>query len=389
MKIGLVLSNPPAYSETFFNAKIKGLQERGFSVTLYVDRHDKKYKLSNVRSAPYAGRNLVRLAFSVITTIIAYTFYTSRLVKFWKLERDRGSKASLIVKKMYLFQHVLKAKADWLHFGFGTMAVGKEYVAEAIDAKMAVSLRGFDINVYPLKHTNIYHLMWSQLDKVHSISNDLLEKAYALGLPKKCPIQIITPAIKVCESIDTNMDFSKPVELLTIARLHYIKNIDILIEAAYQLRESGFDFVWNVIGNGDERDWERYLFHIHQRNLENHVFLLGKKSHKDTLIRLKQCDMYVQTSYTEGFCNALLEAQGYGKLCISFDTGALKENILEGETGWVVKNYTAEDLKNKIIEIYNLPQHHKERVLENARQRVKVHFNLEKQKEEFAHFYQN
>jgi len=32
--IGLVLPNTPAYSETFFNSKIKGLQENGCEVIL-------------------------------------------------------------------------------------------------------------------------------------------------------------------------------------------------------------------------------------------------------------------------------------------------------------------------------------------------------------------
>ena len=34
MKIGLVLSSPPGYSETFFRSKIKGLQANGYEVVL-------------------------------------------------------------------------------------------------------------------------------------------------------------------------------------------------------------------------------------------------------------------------------------------------------------------------------------------------------------------
>jgi colanic acid/amylovoran biosynthesis glycosyltransferase len=36
-KIGIVLSSTPGYSETFFKSKIKGLQESGYDVTLFVD----------------------------------------------------------------------------------------------------------------------------------------------------------------------------------------------------------------------------------------------------------------------------------------------------------------------------------------------------------------
>ena len=40
MKIGIVLSSTPAYSETFFNSKIKGLQKNGFEVVLFVNSKD-------------------------------------------------------------------------------------------------------------------------------------------------------------------------------------------------------------------------------------------------------------------------------------------------------------------------------------------------------------
>ena len=40
-KIGLVLPNVPAYSETFFNSKIKGLQENGFDVILFSNGKNK------------------------------------------------------------------------------------------------------------------------------------------------------------------------------------------------------------------------------------------------------------------------------------------------------------------------------------------------------------
>ena len=37
MKIGIVLSSTPSYSETFFISKIKGLQKHGFEVVLFVN----------------------------------------------------------------------------------------------------------------------------------------------------------------------------------------------------------------------------------------------------------------------------------------------------------------------------------------------------------------
>ena len=42
ISIGLVLPSVPGYSETFFRNKIRGLQENGFKVVLFVENNDKK-----------------------------------------------------------------------------------------------------------------------------------------------------------------------------------------------------------------------------------------------------------------------------------------------------------------------------------------------------------
>ena len=52
MTIGLVISNTPAYSETFFNSKIKGLKENGFKVVLFVSHNTNNFNLCEVKLAP-------------------------------------------------------------------------------------------------------------------------------------------------------------------------------------------------------------------------------------------------------------------------------------------------------------------------------------------------
>ena len=49
MKIGLVLSRTPAYSETFFISKIEGLQKNGFEVVLFVNSKDTHFDLCTVK----------------------------------------------------------------------------------------------------------------------------------------------------------------------------------------------------------------------------------------------------------------------------------------------------------------------------------------------------
>jgi colanic acid/amylovoran biosynthesis glycosyltransferase len=228
------------------------------------------------------------------------------------------------------------------------------------------------------------------VDKVHSISSYLLHKAYDLGLSSDVDYQIITPAVdldKIKQPEDVQVKSSAQLKILTIGRLHWIKGIDEVIETAYALKQRGIDFEWNIIGGGDQKHEERYKFHVDQKQLENQVKFIGKLSHKETLSHLNTTDVYVQTSLSEGFCNATLEAQALGKLCLAYDAGALSENILNKETGWVVPKGQPKLLVEQIIKTSNLPDDEKLRIQNQARQRVNEKFSTEQQTEAFKKFY--
>ena len=129
------------------------------------------------------------------------------------------------------------------------------------------------------------------------------------------------------------------------------------------------------------------MYHIFERKLTKKVFLVGKKSHAETINLVNEADYYIQTSLNEGFCNAVLEAQALGKLCIAFNTGGLSENILDNKTGWLVNNFDSRKLIEKLVKIINLPEAKKYEIAIAAKNRVEEQFNIEKQQEEFVQFY--
>src|SRR5690606_21489460 len=161
------------YSETFFNSKIKGLQENGMEVRIYCQSKKEGFKLCPAIESPKVSRNPILQAWYFLKEFSILLLHLPVLLRYIKLERNEGIGMIQIFKKTYLNAHLLKAKVDWLHFGFATTALGSETVAKAINAKMAVSFRGFDINVYPIKHPNCYQILWKYVDKVHSISKYL------------------------------------------------------------------------------------------------------------------------------------------------------------------------------------------------------------------------
>lgn len=391
MKIGLVLSSSPGYSETFFISKIKGLQEHGFSVVLLTQTVSEDFNLCPVIKAPKVYKNAVFQMIALFFVFFKLLFHLKPVTNFVKLERQEKTAASQIVKKIYLNSHILRQKVDWLHFGFTTQALGSELIAKAIQAKMAISFRGFDINVYLVKHPNCYQLVWKHVDKVHSISNDLLQKAYGFGLNKIVPYSIITPAVNVANlvKVQNPKTDNKTLQIVTVARLNWIKGLDHAINAMNQLKLKGLDFEYHIVGSGTPNEIERYTFQIYQNQLENYVFLHGKLSHAETIKRLGIASVYLQPSIQEGFCNAVLEAQAMGLLCVVTDAGALNENIVHEKTGWVIPKRQPSIIADKIYEIINLSDDKKNIISQNAINRVKNNFKIEDQQKLFIDFYLN
>ena len=99
------------------------------------------------------------------------------------------------LENLYLNSKILTYNLDWLHFSFAATTFRKENVAKSINAQMGVSLRGYDVDIYPLKNQNCYSLMWKKVDKVHSISYSLLEKAKKIGLDSSINQEVIFPAV--------------------------------------------------------------------------------------------------------------------------------------------------------------------------------------------------
>lgn len=387
MKIGLFLSAPPGYSETFFRSKIEGLQKNGVEVRLFCYYSNQDFTLCPVSESPQATSNPFLQSWRFLREFVLMLPYLATVIRYINLERKEGTDWIPLFKRIYLNANLLKVKLDWLHFGFATMALGNETVAKAIGAKMAVSFRGFDMTVYPIKNPGCYEKLWRYVDKVHTISLSLLDLARTHGMPEKISYAKITPAIDIdtFKSVSTDFPQEGKLNLMTVGRLHWIKGFIPTLEALVILKAQGIDFSYKIIGEGDE--YERIAFASYQLGLMENVQFLGKLSHNEVKKELENADIYLQYSLQEGFCNSVLEAQAMGKLCIVSNAEGLKENVMHEPTGWVVPKYAPHLLAEQIKKVLLMKGQTKTIIAQNAVERVRREFNVEMQQREFVEFY--
>jgi colanic acid/amylovoran biosynthesis glycosyltransferase len=332
---------------------------------------------------------IIRIIQSILLLIKVLITAPKPANKLFNLARKNEFSYSEAIQLVIINSTILPYKLDWLHFGFATTAIKRELVGKAIGAKVAVSFRGFDISIYPLKNKNCFNLLWNFVDRVHTISNDLLRDAYLLGLPKHVQVYKITPAILIKDFHFDQREkkMSNPISILTVARLHWKKGIEDTLEALSILKKEGRQFNYKIAGDGVE--FERLNFAIHQLEIEDSVEFLGVVSHTEVKQLMRDAHMYIQYSIQEGFCNSVLEAQASGMACLVSDAEGLPENVLDGQTGWVVPKRSPQLLARKIAEVLEMSNDERNSIISNARARVEKEFNIEKQRQQFVEFYLN
>ena len=122
------------------------------------------------------------------------------------------------------------------------------------------------------------------------------------------------------------------LRLLTVGRLHWQKGIDIAVDAAKCLKESGVHFEWLVVGEGAER--KRLEQQIAEKGVKDCFRLLGSRSNPYVYIR--NCDILVQPSRVEGKSIVLDEAKVLGKPCVVTAYPSAEDAIVHEKTGLLV-----------------------------------------------------
>ena len=386
MKIGLVLPSGPGYTETFFRSKIEGLQATGHQVIIFCSNNPESFNDCAVILLPKKSHSIVWQIFYMMLEYLKLLPYFKTISQYISMERQDGTTWSRISKRIYNNAPMFKHELDWLHFGFGTLVMDCQNVAAASKTKMAVSFRGFDIGVYPIKHPHCYQKLWDKVSKIHVISDDIAQLVNHQGFKGQVPMVKITPAINTSYFLAPEQKIeSDLLRIVTVARLHWKKGLDYTLKALSILKKEGVLFEYTIIGAGFEE--EALKFAVYQLGLKEQVIFKGKLVPKDVKKELLKSHIYLQYSVQEGFCNAVLEAQAMGLLCIVSDAEGLAENILDGQTGWVVPKRQPNLLASKIKDTLSLSKTKKQQIRDAAKLRVQQHFNIEKQQIEFIEFY--
>lgn len=125
--------------------------------------------------------------------------------------------------------------------------------------------------------------------------------------------------------------------IVCLANLRKQKNHFLLLDAAFRIKKSHPEWTFHLIGKNFQDTYSKSLIHkIKVFALQNHVFIYGSCS--DTSAILKQMNIGILTSASEGLPLALLEYGSNNLPCVVTEVGEISNFIINNFNGLIVPN---------------------------------------------------
>jgi glycosyltransferase involved in cell wall biosynthesis len=162
------------------------------------------------------------------------------------------------------------------------------------------------------------------------------------------------------------------VVAVNVGWLVHRKRIDVTIRAFAKVAQTQPDAILLVVGEGPLRKELEAL--VSSCGLEERVRFLGARN--DVRDILAQCDCLVHSSSAEACVNVVTEAMAAGIPAVIMDAGAAREQVIDGNSGYVVGVHDEGALGVRLEEVMR-SRETRERMGAAARQRWHQLYNLE------------
>lgn len=400
-RIVLIVPSFPKLSETFIVSKFLGLLERGWDAHIACGNSELQEwcKFSAIESRADLKRK-VHVAWPHRPRWLATALMPAALLRLllqspagtWRYVSRGWSMFGLdVLRRLYLDAELIRLRPDVIHFEFGSLTAGRTYLKDLLGSKMVVSFRGYDLNYVGLENPHFYQGVWEGADAIHLLGEDLWLRAQRRGCPPDKEHLLIAPGIDTdffnphdrmpTEDVGTP---ERPLRILSVGRLEWKKGYEYALQGVRQLIDQGVNCEYRIVGAGDYL--EAVAFARHQLGLDEHVSLLGALSGAEVKAQMQWADVMLHAAVSEGFCNAVLEAQAMALPVVCTDADGLAENVVDGQTGFVVSRRRPQLLAEKLVQLAR-DSTLRHRMGNAGRRRVLQHFQLSGQTTKFESLY--
>lgn len=156
------------------------------------------------------------------------------------------------------------------------------------------------------------------------------------------------------------------VNIVTVGTLKEVKGYDRLLRIVERLSKQNYNFHLYLLGSGPmENELKKYTI---DNSIEDYVTFLGFDANPYKYVA--KCDLFVCSSYTEGFSTAATEALIVGTPVCTVDVSGMKELLGENNEYGIITGNSEQELYNeikKLLDNTGLLNHYKNKAFERAK----------------------
>lgn len=232
---------------------------------------------------------------------------------------------------------------------------------------------------------SVFKLVYQLADKILGESNLVVKNLIDVYRLSKEKVSVVHNFILFKNLKYVRTHNNDTFKMISVARLEAIKNIEMVLNVMPALLQKKKSLTFTIIGEGPHRQVLEKI--IDKLNLKENVFLIGFKN--DPYEFLFQADLYLLTSFTEGFSNSLLEAMYSGMPCLSTRVGAADEIFIDSKNGWIVEVNDKDELLGKLTTILQLGKIELSKIGMEGKKTVESKFSLDSHLSRLFSIYEN
>ena len=207
----------------------------------------------------------------------------------------------------------------------------------------------FPINIIGKILENIYFKIYRKYD-FWTVSESTAAELRQRGISEE-KISIIKSVAEINQKPDVKKE--KNPTYIFISRLVKMKGIEDVIIAFFLIFQmQPLAILW-IIGTGDGK-YINYLKNIVKlKGLAGHVKFWGYLPDKEKLCLLSKAHILLHASVKEGWGLVVMEAGIIGTPSVVYNVPGLRDSVIDGKTGIVVKKNLPEELAREAVSLYN------------------------------------
>ncbi len=256
-----------------------------------------------------------------------------------------------------------KEKPKLLHAHFGPQGVWTLTLKRQYRLPLITTFYGVDMSKLPRQDEwyDAYQQLFAEGDLFLVEGNHMRSRLIELGSPpEKTRIQHIAIDVNQIRFAPRQFPEDGIIKLLLCGRFTEKKGIEYAIRAADLVRNRYQNIELRIIGDGELRPQIEQL--ISDLHLDEHVTLLGYRSHPEFTEELRKTHIFLAPSITAadgdsegGAPTVLIEAQASGLPIVSTYHADIPEVVPDGESGFLVPERDTEALAERIVHLIKHP----------------------------------